>query len=355
MSLEKIVTANTRTNNVVGGLPVDREAMAPIAALMYAVAGLVVAGSVLLPHPAAMNEPAIVALGASGLLAAAAIWLFRDRLPTWFFHVTTASGTILTGLCVYWGGEANSPYDWLILWVAVFSAYFFTTRQTAAHLALAGAVLAVALAVEPTSGANAAHWVMTMVVISLAAGVILGLVSGRRRLEAEREVLLAETMELARTDPLTDLPNRRAWLELLDLEIARSRRFDRPLCVAMVDLDHFKRFNDEHGHVAGDALLRDIAQAWSDVIRPTDTMARYGGEEFAVLLPDCGLGDAILVIDRLRQCSPQGQRCSAGLACWDSRETPTELIARADARLYEAKDQGRDRVVPPTPEAVFQS
>ena len=328
--------------------------MAPIAALMYAVAGLVVAGSVLLPHPSAMNDAAILALGASGLVTAGLIWLLRDRLPTWLFHVTTAAGTALTGLCVYWGGEANSPYTWLILWVAVFSAYFFTVRQTVAHLALAGAGFAVVLAVHPEPDTNAAtHWIVTMTVITLAAGAILSLVSARRRLEAEREGLLAETMELARTDPLTGLPNRRAWLELLEHAVARARRFGKPVCVAMVDLDHFKRFNDEHGHLAGDELLKEIAVAWSDVLRPTDTMARYGGEEFAVLLPECGLGDAIVVIERLRRCAPSDQRCSAGLACWDERETPRELIARADARLYEAKEQGRDRVVPPTPEAVF--
>lgn len=348
------MATTSRTSSAVGGASADRAAMAPIAALMYAVAGLVVAGSVLLPHPSAMNDAAILALGASGPLTAGLIWLLRDRLTPSFFHITTAAGTALTGLCVYWGGEAHSPYAWLILWVAVFSAYFFTVRQTAAHLALAGAVYAVALALHPEPDTNAAtQWVVTMTVISLAAGVILSLVSARRQLEGEREGLLAETMELARTDPLTGLPNRRAWLELLEHEIARARRFGKPLCVAMVDLDHFKRFNDEHGHLAGDELLKDLAAAWSGVLRPTDTMARYGGEEFAVLLPECGLGDALAVIERLRGCAPRDQRCSAGLACWDERETPRQLIARADARLYEAKAQGRDRVVPPTPEAIF--
>jgi diguanylate cyclase len=177
---------------------------------------------------------------------------------------------------------------------------------------------------------------------------------GRRR-ALTRPRITAEAIELAQTDPLTDLPNRRAWTELLEREVARVRRFGKPLCVAMVDLDHFKRFNDTHGHVAGDELLRQVARAWSDVIRPTDTMARYGGEEFAVLLPDCGLGDAIVVIERLRRATPGGERCSAGVACWDERETPVELVARADARLYEAKAQGRDRVVPADLEAVFRS
>lgn len=349
------MATSSRPKNAVGGLPVDRDAMAPIAVLMYVVASVVVAGSVLLPHPAAMNVTAIVAVSGAALLASGVIWLARDRLPAWFFHISTASGTVLTGLAVYWSGEANSPYVWLILWVAVFSAYFFNLRQTLAHLALAGVVYGVVLAIHPAPDSTSeTHWVMTMVVITLAAGVILNLVSTRRRLEADREGLLAETIELARTDPLTGLPNRRAWMELLEHEVARSRRFGQPLCVAMVDLDHFKRFNDAHGHLAGDELLKEIAAAWSRVLRPTDTMARYGGEEFAVLLPECGLGDAIVVVERLRCATPRGQRCSAGLACWDERETPIDLIARADARLYEAKEQGRDRVVPPSPEAVFK-
>lgn len=338
-----------------GGAPVDRESMAPIAALMYAVAGALAMITTLLPHPDAMENTGIFALGAVALVTALGMWLLRGHLRPWVFHCTTAAGTALTGLAVYWSGEANSPYAWLLLFVAVFSAYFFTIRQTAAHLAVAGVVYAVALAAQPGSHDDAVtHWLVAMVVVSLAAGIILGLVSARRRLEAERELLLEETMQLARTDALTGLPNRRSWMELLELEVARSRRYGRPLCVAMVDLDHFKRFNDTHGHLAGDELLKEIATAWAGVVRPTDTMARYGGEEFAVLLPDCGLGDAIVVVERLRRATPRDQRCSAGIACWDERESPTDLIARADERLYEAKSLGRDRVVPESPEAIFR-
>jgi diguanylate cyclase (GGDEF)-like protein len=238
--------------------------------------------------------------------------------------------------------------------VAIFSAYFFTPAQTAAHLMLVGIVYAAAFALSPVEPDNpAAHWVVSLTVIALAAVVIHALVNARRRLEAEREELLAETIEQARTDALTGLPNRRAWLELLEHEVARAQRTGRPLCVAMLDLDHFKLFNDEHGHIAGDQLLAETAAEWSRVLRPTDTMARYGGEEFAVLLPECGLTHAIAVVQRLRATTARGQRCSAGLACWDGRESPMDLIARADARLYEAKEQGRDRVVPPDAEAVF--
>lgn len=117
------------------------------------------------------------------------------------------------------------------------------------------------------------------------------------------------------------------------------------MCVAMLDLDHFKQFNDEHGHVAGDALLQDLAEGWATVTRPSDTLARYGGEEFALLLPDCVAEGAAEVVERLRTMIPEGQHCSAGLACWDGQESPLSLIGRADDRLYAAKDAGRDQLV----------
>jgi diguanylate cyclase (GGDEF)-like protein len=323
----------------------DESRMAPIAAVMYATAGTVVGLSLLLPHPPEMNRPALLFAALVGPLTAIPVWLLRRHLPRWFFHLTTASGTILAGLCVYWSGEAASAYSFLLLWVAVFSAYFFSPAELVAHLVFAGAVYAAALAAHPQADADlAAHWLVTMVCIGLASAIISSLVQSRRRLEDERERLLAHTVELARTDPLTGLLNRRAWRDLLDAELARSKRRGAPVCVAMLDLDHFKRFNDEHGHVAGDAFLQQLAAEWRGAIRPSDVIARYGGEEFSLLLPDCDLAAAIEVIERLRDCVPLEERCSAGVACWDGRETPLALVTRADEFLYDAKDGGRDRL-----------
>lgn len=332
--------------------------MAPIAAVMYACAGSVVGLSLLLPHSPEMNRPALLAAALVGFLAAIGIWLLRRHLPPWFFHITTAFGAVIAGLCIYWSGDAASSYSFLWLWVAVFSAYFFSPLALAGHLAVAAAVYAVVLSAHPQPHEDlAAHWIITGVCITLASAIISALVHSRRRLEEERESLLAHTLELARTDPLTGLLNRRAWRDLLDAELARSARRDgAPVCVAMLDLDHFKRFNDDHGHVAGDAFLQQLASEWRAAVRPSDTVARYGGEEFALLLPDCTLPGAVEVIERLRACVPLGERCSAGVACWDGEETPLALITRADGLLYEAKDAGRDRLVvavdeiaPPTP------
>jgi diguanylate cyclase (GGDEF)-like protein len=113
----------------------------------------------------------------------------------------------------------------------------------------------------------------------------------------------------------------------------------------MLDLDHFKRFNDERGHQAGDRLLKQAASAWAGRLRVIDVLARYGGEEFALALPGCGLEDALALVEGLRSATPGGQTCSAGVATWDGQEGPEELLGRADRALYSAKRAGRDRTV----------
>jgi diguanylate cyclase (GGDEF)-like protein/PAS domain S-box-containing protein len=161
----------------------------------------------------------------------------------------------------------------------------------------------------------------------------------------ERAGLLAQLAETARTDELTGLPNRRAWDDELSRELARSRRSGELFSVAMLDLDRFKEFNDTHGHQAGDQLLRYAGTTWRAAVRITDFIARYGGEEFALLLPGCLPASASEVVERVRAVTPMGQTCSAGIAVWDHEESAADLVARADAALYEAKRSGRDRVV----------
>jgi diguanylate cyclase (GGDEF)-like protein len=155
----------------------------------------------------------------------------------------------------------------------------------------------------------------------------------------------AEVRRLAAVDSLTGLYNRRSWDEHLARELARARRERRPLSVVMIDLDHFKQFNDERGHPAGDQLLAETAAGWRAGIRATDVLARYGGEEFVLALPDCSPADAVTLVERLRAMIPMGQSCSAGVACWNGKETGANLVARADQALYQAKTQGRNRVV----------
>jgi diguanylate cyclase len=161
--------------------------------------------------------------------------------------------------------------------------------------------------------------------------------------------------ELVRVDELTGLPNRRAWSAELPIAIERARRDQVVLSIALLDLDHFKRFNDEFGHQAGDRLLKSATAAWSGQLRAVDQLARYGGEEFIALLPRATAELATGVLERLRAVTPAGQTFSAGVATWDGNETSEELIGRADQALYQAKDAGRDRIVVAAEEAQTAS
>ena len=177
------------------------------------------------------------------------------------------------------------------------------------------------------------------------AAQAIGLLAAEAAIAIERADLLARLEQRARTDELTGLPNRRAWDETASEAVGTAALRRNGLCVAVIDLDHFKAFNDEHGHQAGDRLLKAAASSWRRALRNGDTLARYGGEEFAVALPDCTLEEAERVLERLRALTPHGLTCSVGVACWDGRETDVELLGRADAALYEAKRAGRDALV----------
>ena len=164
----------------------------------------------------------------------------------------------------------------------------------------------------------------------------------------------AELEQLARTDVLTGLANRRHADDILRSTIASARRHDRALCAVLVDIDKFKAVNDAHGHAAGDAVLREVALRLADGLREEDLAARWGGEEFLLLLPDSP--DATVVCERLRT-SISGLpvnvhglleltvSASFGWAPWTGEETGEALVGRADVALYAAKDSGRDRVV----------
>jgi diguanylate cyclase (GGDEF)-like protein/PAS domain S-box-containing protein len=160
----------------------------------------------------------------------------------------------------------------------------------------------------------------------------------------EQQRLLERLRELARTDPLTGLANRRLWDERVAVELVRAQRYERPLCVAAIDLDRFKPYNDAHGHQAGDVLLQEATAAWQGVLRGADLLSRWGGDEFALLLPDCDLDCAEGIVSRLQEVTPGGEDdvgCSVGLVRWEVGESAEQVVARADAALYAAKADGR--------------
>ncbi len=172
----------------------------------------------------------------------------------------------------------------------------------------------------------------------------------RDRLLAEVQQRTQELQELARTDSLTGLANRRYLVEVLHAEVQRASRQGTDLCLLLMDLDSFKRINDDLGHPTGDRALRDLAQACSAACRPFDTLGRIGGDEFVLLLPNTGESGAMGVAERIRGLlrSPSlavPLTVSIGAVKLLDGETPEELLQRADQALLQAKQRGKDQAV----------
>jgi diguanylate cyclase (GGDEF)-like protein len=164
-----------------------------------------------------------------------------------------------------------------------------------------------------------------------------------------------EIYRMTIVDGLTQIHNKRYLFEALEREVIRARRHERELSVVMFDIDFFKRVNDQYGHLAGDYVLRELARVVQSRIRRDEVFARYGGEEFVIVLPETPLDGAAALAENLRaRCEEhsfvfQGERMpvtiSVGLALLNSHDkTATDVIQRADEKLYEAKRGGRNRV-----------
>lgn len=187
--------------------------------------------------------------------------------------------------------------------------------------------------------------------LSTCANLVEGFRNRQRREQAERAL-----DRMARLDDLTALPNRRAFLERLDLEIKRSQRYESSLSLLTIDLDHFKSVNDTYGHAVGDEVLRGVSEILRGECRSTDYPGRIGGEEFVVFLVETDKEQAALAAERIRArvaekhfFGPERKRfhvtCSIGIATLSEHTGDTDrLLSVADKRLYEAKAQGRNRV-----------
>jgi two-component system cell cycle response regulator len=183
--------------------------------------------------------------------------------------------------------------------------------------------------------------------------------AGRRIVDQQGELIAAREAlrEQATTDALTAIANRRTLLEALTRELERSSRLEVPCALLFVDLDHFKRVNDVHGHGGGDVVLREAAAAMRDILRPYDVIGRYGGEEFAIVLPGCDATGAAIAAERVREAVASmrvvlgGKKvpvtCSVGVAVATTGAEPDRdaLLAAADRAMYQAKGAGRNRVV----------
>jgi diguanylate cyclase (GGDEF)-like protein len=181
---------------------------------------------------------------------------------------------------------------------------------------------------------------LTITMLGALAGVVVWVWRGDRRQSKELSRLIDE----ANLDPLTSLSNRRVWDRELRELASGERRTGTAVTVVLIDLDHFKLFNDRYGHPAGDRHLRVVARVLLEAVRRDDLVARLGGEEFGLLLSGSTAAEAARVVERIRPSVPDGQTLSAGVAEWDGVESPMALVARADLALYEAKAAGRDRL-----------
>jgi diguanylate cyclase (GGDEF)-like protein len=245
-------------------------------------------------------------------------------------HGTLAAALALVTCAVWYcnGQPAAIAALGLYACVPLAAATFLPGAQATAHLAATWAlcIAAVALSIHSTPVGYAVSTCATAGVAAAVAGY-----------------LRAAMLRWATTDPLTLLPNRQALRPLLERQVACAQRWQIPLAVAVVDMDHFKTVNDTRGHNAGDQLLRDVASRWRAALRRGDELVRYGGDEFVAVLPGCDAAGGTSLLQDLRRSG--GQASSVGVAQWLPGEPVGLTLARADQALYQAKRAGRDRVV----------
>lgn len=186
---------------------------------------------------------------------------------------------------------------------------------------------------------------------------ILSMISAPLAIAIRNAEMYKQVEELVVKDALTDVLNRRAYSGILEREFRRANRYDSPLALIVIDIDHFKKVNDSHGHCAGDQVLREMATIFKGSLRDVDVLIRYGGEEFVVILPGTNLKEGLIVSSRIKDrveknifykdVAPLHLTVSIGVANYPSRsiQTPAQLFDQADQALYIAKNNGRNRIM----------
>jgi diguanylate cyclase (GGDEF)-like protein/putative nucleotidyltransferase with HDIG domain len=334
----------------VPGVAPDADVAARVAALLFAVGGLVAFLVVSAPHPPQVNETGFILVGIMAELGALALYLLAGRISMGAIQILIAVGTVMITSCIAMSGEARgasvSDNEMLYVWVALFTAYFFTVGRALVLVAWAVVCYAVTLWFFSPHDIVVTRWVETAFTLGIATLLIA-------LLKSRVQGLLNRLADAARTDPLTDLHNRRGFEESIEVEIERARRGGHSLTLLVADLDHFKRVNDRLGHAAGDAALTEVGRILRAGKRQIDYAARTGGEEFALILPDTTEEEAYVVAERLRAAVQQSfadelvpLTFSFGIAGYPHRGATTDALLRvADRALYAAKELGRNRTV----------
>lgn len=316
---------------------------------MYAIGPVVGFVAALMPHQGPFFAGPVVLIAASGLAIAGALRLFGRRLPRVGIDLLAfyAVGALTAADVLSQSG--SSPFSLFLFWVVIHAALFESRLRLIAVLAMTVVGVAVSVVSNDSSGDGLIRWLTQSAAMALTGAVIF-------YQRAQSRNLTKMLDQQARTDPLTELGNRRAFESAVEREVRLVTRARGPFALALLDLDHLKRVNDVAGHLAGDRALRAAADAIRARLRATDDGFRPGGDEFAVLLRGCdaeqGAAVAEEMLDWLRQHHP-GITLSVGVAaCPDHGLDPDALVGAADAALYRAKQHGRDRVVVAAPPAA---
>jgi len=347
---------------------VQRREMLVIQAMSYVLGDIVLwiyayAGSISLATPVIFL---LCGIGLSGLFAVLSEFGVSDRFDDHFFLTTPQSAT---NMMLQLGFLLAVPEIGFLFLSVVFVIFGFaslrmTSREAVILWAVTGAAVAAIFLVLKTPVAvpmaTPAEWLAGAFsfLVTLGQCAYIGLFGSTMRKSLHQrtiELRLAyqRIEELAQTDELTGLPNRRSIVKMLDDEIARGHR-GTPCSVAMIDIDWFKRINDGHGHPAGDEVLRTLAITVFANIRANDRFGRYGGEEFLLVMPGTASDEAGVIVERLRAMISEldwnaltidrAVTISAGLATLAPDDSSDAILARADRALYAAKAGGRNRI-----------
>lgn len=325
------------------GVSRERELAASIIAVIALAGSLFGFVTYALPHPDGTNFVAPSIAFAAAIVFGAVVWARRREVSWTTIAVGAALGSAVVTIGMISVPGRTGAYASFYVWIGIFSFYFLRPGIALAQVAWIGLLYAVAVAVDAPSGA-VELW-LNGVVTTLGVGLLVLLF--RTRITG-----LIQTLERsARTDDLTDLPNRRAFDEQIGRQLAGARRSEEPVSLVLIDLDNFKEVNDTGGHLAGDAALRATADVIRSQVRPSDWPARIGGDEFAVIFPGSREPDAARVAARVCDQIEEhfrdtavGLTASVGVAEAVGTAIDAESLTRdTDRALYMAKRLGGAR------------
>lgn len=323
--------------------------------------------------PAAERGQHVIGLMITALALLASTLLFfaaaRDRRQSWLPLLTTVFDVSLVSFALLVYAYRVAPHEGvnsLVTFPTYFLALGATCLRFDPRISLIGGLVAMSqylalvvlvtgtmdLTVDPAQPYTPFQWgdqISRLVLLGAATALNVYIVRG-----------MQQQRLMSTSDPLTGIFNRRFFDDHLANEIQRAERYQRGFSVAMVDVDHFKRFNDTYGHAAGDRVLRTVARSLQRSIRRSDIVARYGGEEFVLIIRESESRQGVERVEQIRQSIEAGSfpisrqtmparlTVSAGVATWpeDGRDADA-LMAKADERLFAAKNAGRNRVVGP--------